>query len=279
MSKLDPNVPRHLYDLQKWFGKVISRPIKDFDIDNLPILDRKMERIGAKNYIFPTDGLSSEQRIAIYKMQYWLRVFAVMKEDFPLVLRLFGTNIFEKKIVTSYLTRYPSNSWSLEKLGERFPKWIEKYYPNTLDKNLIYNAAKIDYSYCKILYAPCFCPIDNISPNKKIYLQPFVEVFSFFFDLLSFRKKTLQEDDTYWIKHPFPKIEKLQETFFIVYRIKDQVVFEKIDTIEYTMLYAFQQGASICQAVDYLEDNPPSTTMQSYFRKWASNSWLTAKRN
>jgi len=279
MSKIDPKVPIGLYTLQKWFGKVITTPITNIDEKGIPTIDDEKYKEDSKRLITPNQFLSSDQRIGIYKMQYWLRLFELLKEDFPFVLRLFGDDLFEEKIATPYLMKYPSDTWELESLGEMLPKWVEDNYLDKTDKKLIYYAAVIDFAYIKLFFAPEFDQILNINDKTKIYLQPTVKLFELDADLFSFRDKFLEKDPNYWLENPFPKLSKNRKFYTILYRDYSKIKHLKISKAEYLLLKAFETGSSLEEAFqNFPERLIKNANIELWFKNWSENNWLTNKK-
>jgi len=279
MSKIDSKVPIGLYTLQKWFGKVITTPIINIDEKGIPTIDDAKHKEEAKRLITPNKFLSSDQRIGIYKMQYWLRLFELLKEDFPFVLRLFGNDLFEEKIATPYLIKYPPNTWDLNFLGEMLAKWIEDNYQDGSDKKLLYYAAVIDTAYFQVFFAPEFDQTSNISEETKIYLQPFVRVFELDADLFSFREKFLEQDPNYWLENDFPRLSKNKKFYTVLYRDYNKAKYSKISKGEYLLLKAFEMGSSIEGAFqNFPEKLMKKADIELWFKTWSENNWLTNQK-
>jgi Putative DNA-binding domain len=276
MSKIDAKVPIGLYTLQKWFGSVIASPIQSFDEKNIPVIDNK-HKITAEKLITPNKYLSSKQRIGIYQMQYWLRLFLLLKEDFPLLVRLFGDIFFERTIATPYLLKYKPNTWQLHLLGEMLPFWIQKYYPNKPDKNLIYHAALIDFAHLQLFHINAKKPLSVICSKTEIYLQPTIKLFSMNANLFSFRKKILNESPDYWQKNPFPKLVKNKKFYFVLYRDFNQIKYYKTSKIEYILLKAFEKGSSIENLFEIIQPKSlKNFNIKHWFNNLAKNGWLAS---
>ena len=82
----------------------------------------RMEELAA-GFIKPNDRLSSFERLEIYNRQYWFRVLDCLWDDFPGLRTIVGKRKF-MKLITAYLARYPSNSYTLRDLGNRLEKFL-----------------------------------------------------------------------------------------------------------------------------------------------------------
>ena len=77
----------------------------------------------AADFIKPNDRLTSFERFEIYNRCYWFRVLDSLYDDFPGLLALLGNRKF-LKLVTAYLIRYPSESFTLRNLGSRLETFL-----------------------------------------------------------------------------------------------------------------------------------------------------------
>lgn len=275
---IDTQVPSQLYSLQKWFGRLISLPIGNIDSYGLPKVDRKLAK---EALLHITDGpkLKAHQRVAIYNQQYWFRLINTMQDIFPLVVRLFGFEEFNRAIAEPYLMKYPPTHWSLTELGKYLPKWIEEHYHKE-DKKLILQAASIDEAYDRLFFAgsyPVIEKMDESKMEKLLYLQPHIAIFSLNGDLFSYRDLFLEHKVEYWLDNPFPTLKWGEENYFILYRSRAGIDFEKISKEEYHLLKSFEKGASLEKAFNDLLDMNENIEekIQVWFYNWVSKGFLS----
>ncbi len=95
----------------------VSRPLTANHEMQSKWVDGKSARKAASTFIKPNDRLSSFERLEIYNKQYWFRLLDCLYEDFPGLRTLTGEKRFHDMSV-AYLTKYPSNSYSLRDLGD-----------------------------------------------------------------------------------------------------------------------------------------------------------------
>ena len=129
----------------QWFGQMIAQPLQPSQ--RLPVhspwgTNQEQE---ASRYIAPTKTLSAVQRIEIYHQQYWWRLLKCLGQNFPTVVRLFGTESFQQELAIPYLTEHPPTHWALCRLGESFPAWLEAHYL-AQDRYLVIQSAQIDWA-------------------------------------------------------------------------------------------------------------------------------------
>ena len=95
-----------LVELQRWFQNEIFRP------HQLPRKRRPKSTPGAAQVVLPSHTLTASERVAIYQNMYFARANECLAQDFPAVLRIIGYEAF-RRLVRAYLTRHPSQHYSL----------------------------------------------------------------------------------------------------------------------------------------------------------------------
>jgi hypothetical protein len=73
----------------------------------------------------PSREMSAAERLDVYATAYFLRLRDVMKTDFRGVLHALGERAFSR-VVREYVTKHPSESFTLNDLGRRFARFLEK---------------------------------------------------------------------------------------------------------------------------------------------------------
>lgn len=77
----------------------------------------------ADEIIKPGPSLTSAERLELYHRQYWFRILDSLAEDFPVLRRMAGDEVFWE-LVEAYLLERPSRSFTLRHLGEAFADFI-----------------------------------------------------------------------------------------------------------------------------------------------------------
>lgn len=80
-----------------------------------------------KESIVPTESVSSETRLAIYKDGYRLRLIECLTANYPALHAYLGTEEFEK-LSTSYIEAYSSSYRSIRWYGDCLAEFIKRYY-------------------------------------------------------------------------------------------------------------------------------------------------------
>lgn len=113
--------------VQSWFQAVISHPdgvasgISADEAQRLIGLGRdELEQIVRRS-----KTMTASERIGIYAHAYYARLLECLGECFPILRRVMGPDLFEP-IAFEYLQRYPSRSYTLDRLGDRFAHFLEE---------------------------------------------------------------------------------------------------------------------------------------------------------
>lgn len=282
----DKDVPSKLKKTQEWFASIITMPIdQDSRMNPISPSGSFMEE-EAFDYIVPSPSLKPDQRIQIYNQQYWWRLFSILQDGFPLLARLFGYHDFNQIIAQPYLVKYPPTSWSLTILGNDLPRWVKEEYLAD-DKELVWDAARLDDAFNAAFFTTHHASISQASETaeklstKKLRLQPHIHLFNFRYDLLNFRNEMLKEEVEHWVDHDFPKLIQDKTYYFIVYRTAhNNFNWESLSKAAYELLLLFQNGSTIEQACEWLEQQEESlfeeaaSKLHLWFQEWTFRQWL-----
>lgn len=114
--------------VQSWFQAVISHPdgvaggLSGDEAQRLIGLGRdELETIVRRSR-----SLTASERIGIYAHAYYARLLECLGESFPVLRRVLGPELFEP-IAFEYLQRHPSKSYTLDRLGDRFARFLEEH--------------------------------------------------------------------------------------------------------------------------------------------------------
>jgi hypothetical protein len=117
--------------VQQWFQAVISHPggvasgVESAEAQRrLPLNPGEIERV-----VVPSKNLSAEERLGIYAYAYYARLLECLEDGFPVLARALGKEVFQS-FALEYLQRYPSRSYTLARLGEDFPRFLEETRPD-----------------------------------------------------------------------------------------------------------------------------------------------------
>src|ERR1700753_3361545 len=85
--------------------------------------------LGTEDVVNATERLSAVAHLKIYRHSYIARLRACMQNQFAALAYALGNELFEA-FADQYLNTYPSNSYTLNTLGEKFPDFLQQTRPD-----------------------------------------------------------------------------------------------------------------------------------------------------
>jgi hypothetical protein len=128
---------RELDQVQRWLQAVITHPggaaagvASEQARRHIDIAPGDVERVIARS-----QALASLDRLEIYAGAYYARLLECLRSEFPVLLQAIGEDIFDD-FAFGYLQAYPSRSYTLNRLGADFPKYLAETREAELDAGL-----------------------------------------------------------------------------------------------------------------------------------------------
>jgi len=123
-----PLVPLHT--VQRWMQAVIMHPdgvdaglASDSARQHLDVAPENVEQVIARS-----EAQTSVERLSIYANAYYARLLECLGEEFPVLKKTLGEETFDA-FAMDYLQHYPSQSYTLGKLGESFTRYLAETRP------------------------------------------------------------------------------------------------------------------------------------------------------
>lgn len=117
--------------VQRWFQAVVTHPngveagVESPDASSLVPLTRDELEV----MITRSARVSARDRIAIYANAYYARLLECLADSYPVLKKTLGDEAFSG-FAFGYLQQYPSSSYTLGKLGERFADYLAETRPD-----------------------------------------------------------------------------------------------------------------------------------------------------
>lgn len=123
--------PSTLEELQRWMQAVVTHPagiasgIESGQASaHIRVAPEHAERVVSRSR-----ALSALERLEIYNRAYFARLLECLQEEYSVLAAALSADLFDRFAV-SYLCAYPSKSYTLGKLGARFPEFLSETRPN-----------------------------------------------------------------------------------------------------------------------------------------------------
>lgn len=282
--------------LQRLMAKAVMRPLSPGGTMQKTWTDGRPTRRVAESFIKPNDRLTSFERLEIYNRQYWLRLRASFYEDYPGLRAVLGDARFER-LADAYLTRFPSQTYTLRNLGSRLEKYLVAQSPRRLPhKALALDLARLEWAHTEAFDNAARPPLamadlQGLDPGQiRFHLQPHVtllrlrhEVDDFLIELKSgtgLRQAASQamEQQRQLLKSRLARALQPRVNFLAVHRHQDSVYYKRLDAVQYRLLRALQSGATLEAACGKLVGLklPPhlGQSIQDWFQSWARLGWF-----
>jgi hypothetical protein len=137
--------PQPLDTVQRWMQAVIMHPegvdaglASDSARQYLDVAPADVEQVIARS-----EAQTSVERLSIYANAYYARLLECLGEEFPVLKETLGEETFDAFAI-DYLQNYPSQSYTLGKLGENFTRYLAETRPAEGDETNEGESAEAD---------------------------------------------------------------------------------------------------------------------------------------
>jgi hypothetical protein len=115
-----------LSDLQRWLQEVIVHEGNVEDGLRAAGAQQLVPRQQLHDEILPSQTLTAPERLGIYHGMYMLRMYDALAADYYALEHFLGDEGF-RKLVRGYVDVYPSQYFSLNRLGDHLPRYIREH--------------------------------------------------------------------------------------------------------------------------------------------------------
>lgn len=233
-----------LADFQQWMQSMLLGPSGK---DSTP-------QLRVDEVIKPSARMAAWQHLAIYQHGYTARLRSCMSTQFTALEYALGEDLFEA-FADEYLKTYPSESYNLANLGDRFAFYLEETRP---DKN---SPVKEDWPDFMIELAQFECAINRIfdekanaplplattsTPSDRLSLNPNIHLFAFSFPTRAFYSAATNDKQ--------PELPLPQDTYSLIMRKDFKLGLYDIHQEQYDLMRALQSGISWSSALRELQE-------------------------
>lgn len=196
-----------------------------------------------------TSRLSAEQHLNIYRRSYIERLRDCMKSQFTALAFALGDELFQM-FADQYLQAYPSESYTLNNLGKKFPDYLNETRPDTgrIEKetwiDFMIELARFEFAVSEIFDEKAEnLPIltDETTPDEELKLVPVFRLFQHQYPICRYYLDVMKNNQ--------PVLPFEEETFCTVIRNYDyRLSLLEIKPAQYQFLSLIKQGESISNA-------------------------------
>jgi Putative DNA-binding domain len=268
----------------------------------------------AARVIAPNDRLTAFERLEIYNVQYWLRLLASLREDFPILEAVLGEAAFAR-LARAYLERHPSRSFTLRNLGARLEAFVRRQ-PRWLGKGGRARFARevIRFEWAQVVAfdgaarptpTPAQLAAAAAAPARlRLRLQPYLSLLALAYPVDAFVERFQQTRDqeerlrsaasqAMEPAAPSPRtrppvlMPKPEATFLAVHRVDHLLYVKRLEPEAFRLLSALERGLPLARACAAAFPALPRSAarreaelarraafLQESFRLWAELGWL-----
>jgi hypothetical protein len=230
--------------------------------------------------ITPSSAMGSVDRLEIYAKAYFARLLECLRAVFPILTRALGEELFDEFAV-GYLEKYPSSSYTLNRLGENFSRYLDETRPPDESwAKVLVDLAKLEWTIGEVFDGPGSegsrlitadvlknIPADR-RPEVRLKPAPGVRTLALRHPVLPYYNALLEGLDVL----PPPSADS-----FLALTRRDYVVrIHELSPMEFMLLTALLEGRSVAEAVALVPIGIDSDIgalaedVQRWFHNWSA---------
>jgi hypothetical protein len=286
--------PRHTLDeLQRWMQAVVTHPggvaagiESDAACRQISLVPEQAERL-----ITRSQALTAIERLQIYHHAYFARLLDCLREEYSVLATALGSELFDAFAV-AYLEAHPSQSYTLGRLGTRFPEFLEETRPRAADATgqeadwpeFMVDLARLERTVNEVFDGPgaegeslldagrlqAFPP--DRWPNARLICVPCLRLVKLSYPVNDYFTAIRRGDQ--------PAIPEPGAAYVAVTRRDYRVVRYSLDAAQHELLGSLIDGLAVGRAIERaaqassLDDSQLAAALQSWFRFWTAEGFF-----
>ncbi len=266
--------------LQRWMQNVIEYNGNDAEAWHSEAAQKELPYEEAYLNVLPSKTLSPVERIAIYRRMFVLRMVDAMEIDYPGTKNFLGEEVFHETVI-EYVGKYPSHSYTLNHLGQKFPQFINE--SSLKQKEFLFDLSRLELALTENMDAP-ESPIlkrDDLASVKPeewehASLLPIaaLELMEFDYPAAEYLRAVMDEAST-------PSIIVQEKNWVVVYRKNYTTWFKQLMHEEYVLLQELCKGTPLTKSFDILAEQFPNKQQEfeqhvfDWFSDWVGRGMFS----
>lgn len=238
------------------------------------------EHPGIKESIVPTEWISVDTRLAIYRDGYKLRLTESLTTNFPGLHLYLGTEEF-KRLCSAYIDGHPSSYRSIRWYGDALAHFIKIYY----DKRYPYLTELAEFEWkmtvafdaaeeLRVRVEDMAAVVPESWAGLQFTIHPSVQRMNYFWNVIPLWQSLVKDQD-------ISELENISVAKpWVIWRSSDyQIQFYSMSEEEAWALDAMIQGLSfgeLCEGLcQWIEEEQVGTRAASFLKGWIQNGMLS----
>ena len=263
--------------LQRWMQAVVVHPGTTEEAVASPEADREVpaERLG--DLILPSRTLTPLERVGVYHGMYLLRMHDCLAGDYEALRHFLGDEAFFE-VVRGYVQVHPSRSYSLNRLGDHLPEYLETA-PGIKRPAFCVDLARLERAVAQVFDAPEAPPLSEgvfagvptaAWERARLRTIPGFQLLAFRYPVNAYLQTVRDEN------HDHPKAQ-LKNTWVAVYRHSYSVWRLDLTRAAHDLLADLHAGKALGEALAKGGRRAPTADeLFSWFRQWVSGGMFAS---
>jgi hypothetical protein len=230
-------------------------------------------------------GMTPEQRLEVYREQFWARHLKNVEEDFPTLIHVVGGRDAFRELAVEYVTAFPPCTWDLQRLGASVPRFVASHERWGRDP-LACDAARLDWAFMEAFDAPDAEPIDprvlastpeEAWPAARLAFHPSLRPLALDHPVHELRQRIARGESA---ERPAPS-----RTHVVVFR--DARCFlhaVAVEPMAFELLESLRRDTPLGEACETVARASGADSadlggrLGDWFQQWTANGWISAAR-
>lgn len=265
--------------LQRWMQAVVVHPgtVEDAIASTDAAAEIPVESLD--RVVRPSRSMSPAERVGVYQGMYLLRMEEALAADYPVIRHQLGDHRF-RHLVRAYVERYPSRSYTLNRLGDHLPQYFLDE-PSWPDAAFLHDLARLELAMTEVfdeeessVLGPA--ELEAVAPEawERARLRPIAP-----FRLLALRYAVIPHLVAYHEDRPAPAPRR-RASRVALYRRDYAVRRLELDRAQHELLEALCSGTPLGGALSEAAARQRSARRQEqifrWFRTWVGEGLFAA---
>ncbi len=203
-----------------------------------------------ENLVNSSSRLDAARHLNIYRQSYVARLRECMKNQFSALNFALGEELFQM-FADQFLDAYPSDSYTLNELGKKFPAFLEETRPDKDSEekeswiDFIIELARFEFTLSEIFeaHAEETNAADALTPDEKLKLAPLTQIFYHQYPVCRFYLDVTRKNA--------PELPFEEDSYCAVTRNNYRLSLLEIKPAQYHFLERLSRGDLIAEAKEH----------------------------
>lgn len=286
---------RSLESLQRWLQAVITHPEGVSAGTQSPAARAQIDASpgSLEQVVTRSRALSARERLEIYSRAYFSRLLECLRHEYSVLAAALGDELFDA-FALGYLREYPSQSYTLARLGDRFPDYLAATRPAGDGEpdadwpEFLIDLARLERTVNEVFDAPGPERLELLDQRRMEAIDPAEWPQAIVECVPSLRLMELcypvNEYFTAVRRKESPEIPGSAPSWLAVTRRNYQVRRYSLQRSQFELLRALQGGETVNQAIaraaasSLLPDDQFANALRDWFYFWTAEGFFVAVR-